>query len=417
MENQLLNKIKNIFIKFNYFQNNSIPLCAAENILSDFCKIPLNGNLQERYIMGSSYSYRSDENFIGSEYLLPFYDAISEVCSLLFNSKYADARTLSGMNCLTTVLMSMTNIGDKILILPNSWGGHPSVLPVCERLGLKVFETPYLLDDYDLNYDLLNKLLNDQQIKFIFLAPSDLIKPMSIEKINLEGRILLYDVSQIMGLIAGGIVDNPLKYHSKTIIFGGTHKTLPGPASGLVLTNDDSLGQKLDHDINPTFLRHSQMHQIVSLLFSLLEMLYFGKTYSKSIINTSQNLGKFLSNYNFDVANVEGKFSFTHQIFIHCTEEKMNTLFRNSLKYGVTLNKKNKPLFRGHGIRLGTQEIARYNWNFSALRLVSNILHELSYEFPNEKKIVELKKMLPLKNISYTFPNSIVKEFKEIFSH
>lgn len=43
------------------------------------------------------------------------------------------------MNCLTTLLMSLTSIGDKILILGDEWGGHASVKEVCKRLGLKIY--------------------------------------------------------------------------------------------------------------------------------------------------------------------------------------------------------------------------------------------------------------------------------------
>lgn len=63
---------------FNCFHKITLPLCAAENVISDFCKLPLNGNLQEHYIMGSEYSYNSKNNFIGSDYLLPFYQMISQ---------------------------------------------------------------------------------------------------------------------------------------------------------------------------------------------------------------------------------------------------------------------------------------------------------------------------------------------------
>lgn len=68
---------------FESYHKITLPLCAAENVISDFCKLPLGGNFQERYIMGSDHSYNSNKNFIGSDYLLPFYQMIS----LLFRKK------------------------------------------------------------------------------------------------------------------------------------------------------------------------------------------------------------------------------------------------------------------------------------------------------------------------------------------
>jgi len=54
-------------------------------------------------------------------------------------------------------------------------------------------------------------------------------------------------------------------------MFGGTHKTLPGPASGLIMTNEKYLHEKMETSINPKYLRHSQMHQKISLLFTLIK--------------------------------------------------------------------------------------------------------------------------------------------------
>jgi glycine/serine hydroxymethyltransferase len=84
---------------FNNYQDVTVPLCAAENVMSDFCKLPLGAGFQERYIMGSSYEYTTDGNFIGSEYLLPFYKMLAKYCNNLFEAKYSDTRTLTGMNC------------------------------------------------------------------------------------------------------------------------------------------------------------------------------------------------------------------------------------------------------------------------------------------------------------------------------
>jgi glycine/serine hydroxymethyltransferase len=271
-----INKLYQSIKEFNNYHNTSIPLCAAENIISPFTKIPLHGDFQERYIMGSHYDYQENDNFIGSKYLADFYSLLSDICLKLFNAKYVDARTLSGMNCVTTILMALTQIGDKIALLSPQWGGHASMEAVCERLGLQVFDVPYLIDNYDIDYDTLNVIIEQNKIKYILLSPSDIIKPFEIKKLNLENTYLLYDISQIMGFVAASVIGNPLNISNNVVLLGGTHKSLPGPTSGLILTNNEYIHNILDKSINPTFLRNTQMHQVISLLFALVEFDVYG---------------------------------------------------------------------------------------------------------------------------------------------
>lgn len=391
-----------------YYQG-SLPLCAAENAISDFCKIPLSGDFQERYIMGSPYNYNVEDNFIGSQTLLPFYTMIHEECQTLFNSHYTDARTLTGMNCLTTLLMSLTNLNDKIAILPVAWGGHPSVQPVCERLGLHVYQLPYDHSKWDVDYEQANELIHREKIGYILLAPSDIIHPLRVDAFDLKNRVLLYDVSQIMGLMAGGTIPCPI-HQKNTVLFGGTHKTLPGPASGLIMTNDKDLYKKMEKSINPRFLRHTQMHQVISLLFALLEAECFGKEYAKAIVNTANELGSYLEHRGFCLAKTNGRYSETHQLFILCEPETMSRINKNAIRFGITLNKKEKLLFSSTGIRLGVQEITRYGWSGQTLSLIGDILDELRQEHPNSEKISLLKRSMPPKTIQFTFPLSVQEE-------
>lgn len=399
--------LNKLITDFEDYHKITLPLCAAENVISDFCKLPLNGNFQERYIMGSEYSYNSKKNFIGSDYLLPFYQMISQECQLLFNAKYTDARTFTGMNCLTTLMMALTNIGDKILILGDEWGGHASIKEVCKRLGLEIHFLPYDFSNYDIDYDAANKLIKRYSIKYILLAPSDIQFNMNVYKFNLESTILLYDVSQIMGLIAGKCIDSPLNYNNNIVIFGGTHKTFPGPASGLIMTNNTKIHNKLDVQINPKYLRNTQMHQKICLLHALLEMEYFGTEYANNIIEISNNLSAKLSEqYGFFIPQKNNIYSQTHQIFLYLTPKMTEVFYDNALTLGITLNSKYKRLFNNSGIRLGTQEIARYNWNDEkTLDNIALILAMLRNEDADVEKIKDFMDQLPAKIIHFTFEN------------
>lgn len=402
--------------KFINYHRNALPLCAAENVISSFANLPLEFGLQERYIMNNTYSFNMEDNFIGCEKLFPYYQKISEVCERMFRARYADPRPFTGMNCIDMIVKTICNVGDKMVILGKEHGGHASVKPVVERLGIKTFIAPYDIAQNDLDYDGLNQLIKEEKIEYILLAPSDIINPMHVEKINTEDCVLLYDCSQIMGIIAAGLCDNPLDKMDNVILFGGTHKTFPGPASGLILTNSKTLHNKMETQINPLYLRHSQMHQKASLLFALIEFEKFGEEYMSHVVHCSNYLGRKLREFGYDVADVSGQISATHQIFIRCSKEEMEVIYKNAYKYGVTLNKKKKELFLGYGIRLGVQEIARYDWNDNALDIVANIVSELSKKDANVSKIQKLKDALPDKKIHYTFSDEEMLKFKKLVS-
>ena len=411
-----INDLKEIIENFRRYQRKALPLCAAENPLSEFCKLPLSGDFQERYIMGNYDNYNPTDNFIGSSYLEPFYEMLQQECKQLFGSLYSDARTLSGMNCITAILMALTESNEKIAILQSEWGGHPSVNPICHRLGLDIYDLPYDIDNYDLDYDRVNRIIAQEGIDYILLAPSDIIYPPHIENLNLSKTILIYDISQIMGLIAAGKIENPLKFSDNIILIGGTHKTLPGPTSGLILTNNSNLHTKINTRINPIFLRNTKMHQIVSLLFTLLEFEFFGKSYMDHLLKCTKILSQKLEYINLPVAKRRGQYSNTHQIFLNTTYDGMNTIWNNAINCCVSLNKKEKSLFNGHGIRIGTQEIARYGWEEDELSIISRIISQLTRKEINYGYINELLSLLPPKQIKYTFPDCVIKHIRQTLS-
>lgn len=399
---------------FKDYHEKTLPLCAAENIVSDFVNLPLGFGFQERYIMNNTYSFNMDDNFIGCEKLFCFYEKISEVCERIFGAKYVDPRPFTGMHCIDMITKTLCEPGQKVMLLGKEFGGHASVKPVVERLGIETFEAPYDQESYDLDYELANKMIKEYKIDHILLAPSDIIKIMDVEKLDTSKAVLLYDCSQIMGLIAAGLAPNPLKTMDHIVMFGGTHKSFPGPASGLILTNDNRLHEKMETAINPKYLRHSQMHQKISLLFALIEFEQFGSEYMSHMIHCANYLGKVLASYDLDVADVDGKISSTHQIFIRTSKNTMETIYDNAYKCGVTLNKKTKKLFFGYGIRLGSQEIARYDWNDACMDAIAQVIYLLTEPEADIDGIKKIINSMPKKELKYTFTPEQVKPFFEL---
>lgn len=400
--------------EFIDYHKRALPLCAAENVISKFVNLPLTYGFQERYIMNNTYSFNMEDNFIGCEKLFPFYQKISEICSIMFGARYTDARPFSGMNCIDMIVKTVCKPGDKIMILGKEHGGHASVKPVVERLGLKTFIAPFSVKNLDLKYEELNDMVKREKIQYILLAPSDIIKAFDLEKIDTSSCVLMWDCSQLLGLIAAKLCKNPLDNMDNVIMFAGTHKTFPGPASGLIMTNEKYLHDRMETQINPKYLRHSQMHQKISLLFALIEFEMYGVDYMAHMVHCSNYLGEKLQEAGYDIVRVNGQISYTHQIFIRCDENLMNTIYDNAYRCEVTLNKKVKELFNGYGIRIGTQEIARYNWDDNALDIVAKIVKLLSQKNIDIDRVLKLKNKLPEKKLSYTFLDKEINDFWEL---
>lgn len=391
-------------------ENKLLPLCAAENVISPFGKIPLDTFLQEKYIMGGIIEYQEHSNFVGSKKLYEIYELLNRQCNKLYGCKYADARTLSGVNAVMTLLMSLFSAGDTLLISSEECGGHGSMPKICHRLGINTIEMPYNYDIYDFDYEETNKLLKSNKIDGILICLSDIIIMPQLKNFDLPKEcILIFDATQILGLIATKTMENPLEWFTKEqkfILMGATHKTLPGPTCGLIMTNNLKLARQFDTLINPDYLRNSQLHHIFSLIFTLMELEIYGQQYCSTIINNANILANALLKYNFNILKVPPKFTYTHQIFISMPQNEAERFYNKCLDYGVSINLRNKHLYRTCGLRIGTQEISRYGWQDTEMLFIAEILRDIrdNNEFSQDISN-RINRLSADKKICYTIEN------------
>lgn len=414
MNNGLLEEFLSVYNKILQWEEHSLPLCAAENITSEFTRLPKTTFLQEKYLLGGVSQYSNDNNFYGSENIYEIYKLLQKQCTKMFNCKYADARTLSGINAIVTILMALFDVGDTILVTAPEYGGHSSMPIICERLGLNVILLPYDYVRKDFDYEKINSTLDNENIKGILIALSDMLEHPQLNKLHIKDEIVLYDATQVLGLIATGYIDNPFNWFSESknfILMGATHKTIPGPTSGLIMSNNMDLVKKIDLKINPDYLRNVQLDNIVCLLFALLELEQFGNDYflrMKSLINTT---AKLLECDNIQVIKTRNNlYSCTHQLWLHIGERNLDFFERNAIAVGVSLNIRRKKVYGNNGVRLGFQQVARYNWNENDAKLISKILLDLCDENCNYKQIQKLMEALSPKKVYFTFDALTLKK-------
>lgn len=419
MINYHLKKFKEICEKLKREEKRFLPLCAAENAISPFGKIPLDSFIQEKYIMGGIRKLDTEHNFMEAEHLFKFYSLLNKQCFKLFQSHYSDARTLSGVNAVMILLMSLFKEGSSLLILSEDSGGHSSMPIICKRLGIKTIPAPFDYEKMDFNYEKIKLLRQSQSINGILICPSDILYQPSLQNLEqTEDFYIIYDATQTLGLIAGGVNLNPFHSFSDKIPFvlmGATHKTLPGPTSGLIMTNNTKLMDVIDTKINPDYLRNVQFHQILSLILVLIEMEMFGNEYSKRIIDNANMLGYQLEQKGMEVIRIQnGKYTDTHQLFLHMSPNKITRFISRCQKYGISLNSRYKKLYHDSGIRIGVQQITRHGWGEDELKILAKIFDYIRQDSFNENEIIKNINLLnSKKNFYYTFDK---KTYLEIYA-
>ena len=231
-----------------------------------------------------------------------------------------------------------------------------------------------------------------------------------MSKISLPDSMgIIYDGTQTLGLIASGVLENPLENINNIVLIGGAHKTLPAPACGLIMTNCISYQQCLQTNITPNYLRNTQPNHIAALLLALIEQENLGKSYQTLTVKIANQLAEELSILGFNVAKLKSnKYTYTHQLFILMSRSDTNDFYQTAENYNITLNKKHKRLFANDGIRIGTQEIARYNWNLCDIKMLAQLLYAIKSH--NEEDILYYRKhLISLKTPTFTFEDISIK--------
>ncbi len=373
---KILDEYKQLCEDFNQYKNTVIPLCAAENYVSDFCMKPLISSFEGQY----SFTESSGNNsFIGGEYVEQLNALLRKQCKIMFGASYTNTETLTGINCFTVCAMSLLSSEDFVLVTTPEQGGHPSIPIILETIGIKYESIPYDYLNYQIDYEKLNELCESRKYSYLIFCQSDIINPPDLKLINIPKNMgIIYDSTQTLGLIATGIVQNPLSVSKNIVLIGGSHKTLPAPSCGLIMTNNELFAQKLQKRITPDYLRNTQPNHSASLLLALIEQEEYGYDYQKLVVDTANMLGAELAHLGFKIAQLDYKiFTFTHQLFLLMSEEETRSFYLTAKRYNISLNKKHKKLFDNDGIRIGTQQIARYNWNKPEVEILAKLIYSI----------------------------------------
>jgi glycine hydroxymethyltransferase len=201
------------------------------------------------------------------------------------------------------------------------------------------------------------------------------------------GSTLAYDGSHVLGLIAGGEFQKPLK-EGADILYGSTHKSFFGPQGGIIVTNSKDIDQNVRKNLTWRVVDNVHWNRVAALGQALLEMRKFGPAYAKQVVRNSRRLGKELNERGFPVMFEDLGFSSSHQLLFDVKELKAI--------FGVGLNDFSVRMERSHliidsGGRLGTGEITRLGMKEKHLPELADLFMAAAEGKNVSKKVKELR--------------------------
>jgi glycine hydroxymethyltransferase len=228
-----------IIAKERHRQVSGIELIASENFVSEQVMEAMGSVMTNKYAEGyPGHRYYGGCQFVDMTELLAI-DRIKK----LYGAEYANVQPHSGAQANAAVLSVILNPGDKFLGLDLSHGGHLSHGSPVNSSGLLYKPVAYKVKEEDgrVDYDEMERLAIEEKPKLIIGGASaysrdwDYARMRSIA--DKVGALLMIDMAHPAGLIAAGLLENPVKHAH--IVTSTTHKTLRGPRGGIILIGKD----------------------------------------------------------------------------------------------------------------------------------------------------------------------------------
>ncbi len=220
-------------------QINGIELIASENFTSDQVMEAAGSVLTNKYAEG----YPGKRYYGGCEVVDVVEQIAIDRAKELYGAEYANVQPHSGSQANTAVFAACLKPGDKILGFDLSHGGHLTHGSPVDFSG-KLYKPHFYGVEKEtgvLNYDKIQKIANEVQPQMIIAGASAYSRDIDFKRFreiaDSVGALLLADISHPSGMIAKGILNDPIPHCH--IVTTTTHKTLRGPRGGLILMGKD----------------------------------------------------------------------------------------------------------------------------------------------------------------------------------
>jgi len=345
---QYLNRLENAVRQHETWRTEEcLNMIASENFSSPETRNMLVTDFGNRYTA-------PDKFYRGTRFIDEAQSLAEEVARKVYNAKFADVRLTSGHAADLAVLLTLLEPGEKLVSVGLEYGGYPGIshLGLGKLLGLKNLYFAFDEQRFNIDAKASKRLFELEQPKLVVFGSSFIPFPQPVREVSsLAGRdaVCVYDGSHVMGLLAGGEFQDPLR-EGCSLLFGSTHKSLPGPQGGLILGNNEEVFTKVSSQIHPGIIDNVHWNRVAALTVTLLEMMQFGKVYAQAVIKNSQALGAGLAKRGISVKGAAYGYSESHQVLLEYDKARCELYAKRLEDANIIID---------NGGRVGTSEATR----------------------------------------------------------
>nr|WP_042667299.1 serine hydroxymethyltransferase [Desulfurococcus amylolyticus] len=400
-----LNQVLSITINHTVWRKRqTINMIASENVMSPLAMLVYLNDMMHRYAEGKPYK----RFYQGLIYVDELEVKAQELMGDLLGTKYVDLRPISGTTANATAFRTFTKPGDKAVVAPVQAGAHVSHTRygTLGALGIEQIEMPFNIEEWNIDVDKARKLIEEVKPKIVTLGGSLYIFPHPTKEIaeaaHSVGAKVIHDVAHVLGLIVGGVWENPLKLGAD-VITSSTHKTFPGPQGGVFATSNEEDYKEMGKVVFPMFVSNHHLHRLAAMAVTAIEMKLWGSEYARQVVRNAKALAEALASEGFKVVMESKGYTTSHQVVVDVAELGRGTKVAKLLEDAhIIVNKNMLPWDRPEdvkdpsGLRLGTQELTRWGMKEGEMKEIARLMKMVVIDkrSPAEvkEKVMEFKK-------------------------
>lgn len=342
----------------------NIPFCTNVNI--DF--------LEGMYISEEARDENSKVIFGGRENLDKLYD----VWCRYMGAESVTFKPHSGLDAHISVFMSLGQIGEKVLLLPEIAGGHFSTHQILSRLGFIVRNFVVDKEQYKVDVPRSLALIEDWKPDYIFVDRSEGLYYEDFSWLKKISCVKVFDASQYLSNIIAEDYNNPFDM-GFNIILTSLHKNYPGPQKAAIFFHKKcELWERIMKGLS-TYISNIHPKDVYSLLLNLPPKSIL-KDYSQKMLSVTKHLEEALVENHLPVVNRDYNNVWTQHIWLKPESKiKAYQFFRMLEEVNILTNYRLLPYELGYGLRLGTAAATRQGLDDTSVYALAEMIARVYY--------------------------------------
>jgi glycine hydroxymethyltransferase len=380
-----LREIVQLCRRADAWRSDTINLIASENVLSPAARRLLDSDFHHRYAEG----HPGKRYYEGTRFIDEIEEKTRVLVGSVFKADRVDVRLPSGTLANEAAFSALVPQGATAIAHGLDGGGHISHarFGALGKRAARILELPRLPDGYRVDAPKARDMIRAEKPQIVVLGRSLFLFPEPVREIK-EACLgvkatLLYDASHVLGLVAGGLFQDPLG-EGADLITASTHKTYFGPQRGMIAARgkDEEFWKPIDRAVFPGVTSNHHLFSLPALHAASLEMREFGASYAQAIVRNARALAAALHKRGLRVDAADLGYTSSHQVAVDVSQEGGGRdVARRLAASGIICNMNVLPgrdgqtPLRPAGIRIGVQEMTRFGMGEGEMGRIAELIH------------------------------------------